>query len=284
MWLVSTRSLGCHSDPHKMLVKHRDSNGCWRVSSWDTFFEASTDGRITVFYIHGNRTDPGADIQQGWAAHDAMMRYGSPEPVRFVIWSWPSSQIRGPIKDVRVKAARTAVDSRFLAWTMAGIPAKTPTSVVGFSYGARIATGALHLLGGGKLLGRRLETPKVATEDAAKNHRSLRVVLLAGALNNYWLNPHAFHGRALSQTDQMYITVNPLDNVLKRYRLVTPHANPQALGFTGLACPRLLGDARERIQVRNVCSIVGREHSNIDIWRSSLAKDIQRYAFWLPVR
>ena len=74
--------------------------------------------------------------------------------IRFVIFSWPSSKVSGGLlNDVRVKAARTGPAGCQLAWLIDQMPAETPLSLVGFSFGARIITGGLHVLAGGSLGG-----------------------------------------------------------------------------------------------------------------------------------
>ena len=73
-------------------------------------------------------------------------------PIRFVIWSWPSAQVRGQLRDVRTKANRTELAGYCLAWVLTHLPETQQVSLLGYSFGARIATGAMHLVGGGELV------------------------------------------------------------------------------------------------------------------------------------
>jgi hypothetical protein len=108
------------------------------------------------------------------------------------------------------------------------------------------------LAGGGELAGRVLE-PLPATSGA------FRVALLAAAVDNDWLLPGRRHGQALSQVEQLLLLNNGCDRVLKRYHWLE-HDGDQALGFTGMAGVRLLGDDVSKVRQLNVCSIVGKQH------------------------
>ena len=80
---------------------------------------------------------------------------------------------------------------------------------MGYSFGARISTGTLHLLGGGSINGRSLPL------EPAPNRAPRRAVLLAAAVGRDALAPgHRHSDRRLGQVDRMVITVNPRDRVL----------------------------------------------------------------------
>jgi hypothetical protein len=179
-------------------------------------------------------------------------------PFRFVVWSWCADQIEGQLEDVRVKARRADAEAWPLAWAVQQVRPDVSVSFMGYSYGARIATGALHHLAivpsseGGSLPPARVP---------------LRAVLVAGALDNYWLRPGSRNGLAVSQVDRMLITVNPQDRVLKHYHLIYGlRDDRQALGATGAAGLGRLGEEREKVDHINVSRQVGSEHD----WRRYL--------------
>ena len=123
----------------------------WQRSDLDSFL-AYDSSVPTIIFVHGNRITPSDARQQVLDLYRRMMHYGaSGPPIRLVIFSWPSAQAGGLLRDVRIKAARTGPAGCQLAWLVDQMPAETPISLVGFSFGARIITGGLHLLGGGNL-------------------------------------------------------------------------------------------------------------------------------------
>src|SRR5262245_11910838 len=156
VWLVSTRCLGCPSAGPEMPAWQiwRYEQAMWQPRTAAEFYAADAADLVTPFYIHGNRIDPGVASSDGLAVYFQMAgKFDGEPPVRFVIWSWPSSQIHGPLRDVRSKAARSDVDAYYLGRFLEGMKPEVHTGLIGYSYGARIACGALHLLGGGTQIG-----------------------------------------------------------------------------------------------------------------------------------
>lgn len=231
-----------------------DETGCrhWRSSGLESLLSA--DRSIsTVIFVHGNRVTHGDAKREGLAVYRRLVRRDTTAaPIRFVIFSWPASQIRGPLKDVRVKAARTRPAGCQLAWLVDQLPADTPLTMVGFSYGARIVTGALHVLGGGNLGSNQfagLQHPDRAPINA---------VLLASALNSDWLCPGHCHGQAMTQVGQMLLVNNRQDRSMRFYYLSTQRGRPQALGLCGPTCIDAAGSSK--ITQQNVARYVGSNH------------------------
>jgi len=227
VWLISTRHLGCPSGDDTaeidLHVKHYGGEETgWIETSLDEFLASGNPAQPTMIYVHGNRSDWCEAIVRGWHFRDSVLGCSQIEPIRFVIWTWPSDQIKGPVRDVRAKAARTNGEAYYLAGFISQLDPATPVSIAGHSFGARVTTGALHLLGGGELAGRTLpvgQSPRV------------RVALLAAALHNYWLQPDACHGSALSQMDRLLIQYNSCDPYLKLYRHHRETRTPRRLGL-----------------------------------------------------
>ncbi|MEO8495248.1 MAG: hypothetical protein ABI614_09270 [Planctomycetota bacterium] len=273
VWLISTRHLGCPSwdktQAVDLQVKHYGGEGIgWLEASLDEFLASSDPAQPTMIYVHGNRVDWSESIKRGWHVRNSVLGGSQVEPIRFVIWTWPSDQIHGQIRDVRAKAARTNGEGYYLAWLISQLDPATPVSIVGYSFGARVATGAVHLLGGGELAGRSLppgQPPRV------------RVALLAAAVHNYWLQPGGCHDSALSQMDRLLIQYNSRDFYLKRYGCIEKHAHPNALGYTGMCVDQSGG---VRIDQWDVCGIVGKSHAQIDYMNSpTLTNQIRETLF-----
>jgi hypothetical protein len=195
-------------------------------------------------------------INRGWAVyHEWVRREVNDVPLTFVIWSWPSSQIRGPLRDVRVKAARTDVECVYLAHLLSAMPPDARISLTGHSYGARIICGAAHLLAGCRLGCFRLDG------EIAGPPRNMRAVLTAAAMHNYWLSPGCYHGCALTQMERVLNLYNTRDPALRFYRFIERGSRPAALGYTGaIICGGGDGLA-DRVDEANVVCLVGKEHN-----------------------
>lgn len=261
MWLVSTRAFPC-GDPRlhasDLSYQQRSEQGSWQRSELRSLLESDNPGAVTVIWIHGNRSTSGDALSEGWATYRALVRCTTCRtPVRFIIYSWPSERIEGSqLDDVRVKAARTNPNAYYLAWLIDQFDGDVPVSLIGYSYGARVSTGALHLLGGGAVNGWTL------SNRAHPTRRPVRVVLAAAALDNHWLIPGHRHGNAISQVEKLTVLYNSCDRVLKRYDRLYCHRNDaQALGFTGVAGLGRLNRDRATIVQFDACCYVSKYHS-----------------------
>lgn len=257
--LLSTRSIGTVCDDETM--KHRlqceryhiapKGNPQWVSQDWN---DTLATPRQTVIYVHGNRIARGEDRSSGLRVYRSMRAQGKPGvPIRFIIWSWPSSTIPGPLKDYQVKANRTRPAGWQLAWFLNQLPAETNVSIFGYSYGARIASGAMHLLGGGSLGGLKLE-PKPS------EHPSFRIALIAAAFDADWLQPGHYHGQAVSQVKRLVLVTNHLDPAMRFFHLSNGRGRVHALGRAGLPNSKSLGQLAQRIQPINMSRSVGRSH------------------------
>ncbi len=257
VWLASTRCLGCPSGGSELPAWQlwRYEQGWWQPRTSAEFYAADSADLLTAFYIHGNRIDPGLASSDGLATYFQMAgKFDDEPPVRFVIWSWPSSQIHGQLKDVRAKAARSDVDAYYLGRFLAAMQPEVRVGLIGYSYGARISCGALHLLGGRSQLGLAIEPGK---------RPQIRVALWAAGEHNHWLLPGQYHGEALQQAEAWFITINCCDPALMRYRFLDPCSDPVAVGYAGLYGRNLLPPELDaRIEEVNVSNIVGNTHDN----------------------
>jgi len=282
--LVSTRAMGTVCDSqvmeHKLQCERyeRDASGKphWSPFDWHEILADHSDQRLTVFYVHGNRIARGQDRVRGLMIYHSLITRGKPtRPLRLIIWSWPSARIRGPIKDYKVKAARTRPVGWQLAWFLDRMPEETPLALIGYSYGARVVSGAMHLLGGGTLSGLRLE------ERIHPARPQAHVALLAAALDAPWVQPGGYHGREFSQIDRMVLSTNRLDPAMRFYHLSNGPGRIDPLGKSGVPRPSALGAARQKLQRVDFTQAVGRSHLLSDylaasgkislVWRRLLA-------------
>ncbi len=259
VWLVSTRTVPACASPEQAAGHFY----YWRLAPDRTWQPAERSDLLdggaplpTTFYIHGNRADPQSAVRQGWVVYRCLRSRAGERPFRFVIWSWPAERThRRMLVDLRVKAARSDVQAQYVAWLVSRMPAEAPVNMVGYSYGARVITGALEMLGGGEVAGRRLDA--AATSD----RRRVWAVLVAAAIDNDWLLPGRRNGRAVTRAESVLITRNRCDRALKWYPAVCRTSG--AMGFTGPVCLRGMGDEASKLEVVDVSCRVGKAHD----WR-----------------
>ncbi len=256
VWLVSSRCLGCPDSeplpPNFGVEKYDFDEHTWHDSTLKEFLASQTPEAPTVVWVHGNRTEPGDAMHEGWEAYQQLVAgVSGSRPIHYVIYSWPSSPIRGLKEDARVKAARTNSDGYYLGWLVNQISPSVQVDLIGYSFGARIVTGALHLLGGGELMGRVLPEP-------VQHRAPMQAILIAAAVPNSWLAIGHPHGEALVAVDRMLALNNGCDRALKRYGVVDPCSRPEALGYTGAVGP--LGDNGYKLQQVDLCCAVGKQH------------------------
>ena len=155
---------------------------------------------------------------------------------------------------------------------------QVPLTLVGYSFGSRIIAGGLEFLGGGQInccgLARQNTAPRVP----------LRAMLVAAGMDTDSLLPGHRDGEALSQVDQMLITVNDGDWVLKLYRRPLPKPRSGGPGYVGPASPACLGTEQAKLDLLDVTCTVGRDHhwANYVACSGVLAK-IGPYTFRQPL-
>jgi len=264
--LLSTRALGTQCDEDRMGERlicsryevNKQGQSSWQVMDWREI-PSSTAPHPTLIYVHGNRVWPGRDQTDGLKVYRSLKSSGQfRQPIRYMIWSWPATPIPGPIKDYRLKASQTPSVSWQLAWFIDRLPADTQLVLVGYSHGARVACGAMHLLGGGELDGRPL------TKRQNPQCRPIQVALLAAAYDDDWIEPGSRYGKAIAQMQQLVVVTNKLDPAMRFYHLSNGRGRKHALGKQGVANPGRLGQAAKKITQLNVTEQVGRSHSLMD--------------------
>ncbi len=285
IYLVSTRGVGTSCNTGRLeqgLIAKRITMGrvgraTWRPTDWRALTTGGSGQRPLVVYVHGNRVGPGEDMTEGLRVYRALKRQGQPRgPIRFVIWSWPSTPIPGLLRDFRVKAAYTQPAAWQFAWWLRQLPENTRLALVGYSYGARVVSGALHLLGGGRLHHLQLEA-------VPPDHFRIRAALVAAAYDWDWLLPHGLYHRAPHRLERMVLTTNEQDPAMRYYHLGNGRLRVHALGRGGLPQPGSLGDIAKRIKHYKVSNQVGHRHALTSylaarqpmsrLWKELLAAD-----------
>lgn len=265
IYLISTRKVGTACNAQKLqeqlhcekLILDHTSKPSWEKHDWRELFQQND--RQTIVYIHGNRVERIQDRAEGLAVYLSMKRHGKPRaPVRYIIWSWPSSQIPGLIKDYKVKAAMTHPVAWQFAWFLNQMPSDSKISMIGYSYGTRVISGAVHLLHGGSLGKLKLASP------ANNSTKHFRAALLAAAYDSDWIQPGNYYGLTIKYLENLVLGTNKQDPAMKYYHLSNGRGHIDALGKVGIESYRPFGRYAKKIKQVDFTANVGRSHAITD--------------------
>ncbi len=257
IWYLNTRELPCQGERIEksadLHVQRFNQGGDWSDSSLAALINETRGPGLTWVYVHASRVTAEQARERGVALyHDIMSEAPAELPVRMIIWSWPTRKSVRLLRDYRSAAAFSDSHGFRLAEFLSLLDADAKVSLLGFSFGCRVVTGALHVLGGGELLGRSLPL------DLGPRHVS--AVLWAAAVDKDWLLPGRPHGHAMSRIDRMLLVNNSCDRALRYYKFIWPLTHPHALGTTGL--PSAAADSRfDRVEQKDFCDALGSKHS-----------------------
>ena len=276
VWLISSRQAACDAPAcgSEAMLRYwfLGPDNQWVPASLDAYLSTDSAAVPTVIFIHGNRVDANDAVCDGWLLLNPLTALAQGRPFRFVIFSWPADRLdTGARTDAQCKAARSDAQSYYVAWLINHMHAGVPLDLIGFSFGARVVTGALELLGGGCVAGQVLP-------DRTSGHWPIRVMLAAAALDSDWLLPGHRDGLALGQVQRMLVSVDPLDRALHFYPRLYGRHGPEALGACGPDCPEQLGSEAVKLDLVDVQCEVGKVHDWTN-YASSLISRLGWYAF-----
>lgn len=267
LWIVSSRCLPdlekCSTmQPVKFEVRRFQCETNWAASD-EAQLMASFDAMPTmrtVVYAHGNWMTADNTVGRGSYVYNRASQRAV-EPIRFIIYSWPSQRDGRPLRDVYEKADRSNTDTYYFANLLSRIPESTPLGILGFSFGGRVVGGGLHMVAGGTLEGR--------TSPTWSTQRQIHVSFIAPAFDRTWLTSNREYGLAMKNVEELVNIYNSQDPVLRRFRFLDRVTTPIAAGFSGLADPRatqpLQADAR--IAQYDCGGVVGTTHDEMNYYR-----------------
>ncbi len=222
---------------------------------------AETDSTVPVcVLVHGYGFDMERSVEDARWAISRIRRAAGDQPVRFVLFHWPS-ELKHPIpwpllpRDMRLKGKRADVAGHYLAWLIEQFPPHQPVCIVGHSLGCRVAACALHLLGGGEA---RLDG--FSSRDIAG--RQINAVFVAAAIDHDWLCPGERYGASTHVAQEILVLTNRKDSSLRWYPLLKTSPGG-SLGRAGVSPDdmRKLNAVGDRIRVVSVEDEVGSNHN-----------------------
>ncbi len=269
LWLISTRCLtsdACRADlENPSFAVYRLSHcGRCEVSSIEDYLNTVGPDRPVVVYVHGNRLNSSEAICRALIIYRNVAARHCDNPIDWVVFSWPSAQTGILIRDFREKAERCDAHGLYLAWLLRKhAEASLPTALIGYSFGGRIVTGALHAMAGGSLGHRALPGPAVTGAH-------FEAGLIAPAIESNWMTPRGYHGRSTENLDRLVLLYNRRDAVLKRYWLLNKVRGAVALGYTGPQAfgPRADG-SKLPVRARDCSRFIGLRHDEVDYYNST---------------
>ncbi|MCU0715184.1 MAG: alpha/beta hydrolase [Pirellula sp.] len=180
----------------------------------------------TIVYVHGNFMERNNTLERVRII-DGYLKRKAREDYRLILFSWPSQREAHPIRDVYENAESAEDQALYLAWILKQLRSQSRVSILAFSFGARTATGALHLDAGGRI-------PAMSWNSfESKREIPYRVGLIAPAIDKTWLDDCGRHQLALSQVSHFVNMYNSKDPVLRRFRFIDRLTRPIAGGFSG---------------------------------------------------
>lgn len=221
------------------------------------------EDKLTIIYVHGNFMERN-NTRERVRIIDSYLKRQASENYRLILLSWPSEKQRPVLRDAAENAKVAERESLYLAWILKQLRSQSKVSLIGFSYGARTVTGALHLDAMGTIPGLTFYSP------ADPRENPYRLGLIAPAVDKNWLTPCGRYCCALSQVDGFINLYNSRDPVLRRFRFVDNASRPIAgglNGFEGLSDPRSLtplasGDSTN-VRQYDCGAIIGTTHSEV---------------------
>lgn len=257
IWMVDTHCLeDCDCEIGKAGFLRLNERCQWVKESRETFHSSHDPATPLVFFLPGYRTNERFAVEHGLALHKKLQAqaecHGQPcAPFRLVIWSWPSEKsMLGFTRDARNKAERAEREGLWVAMLIAKTPPESKVGLVGYSFGARIATACAQDLAGGYCGDCQFEAAPAAPR--------LRGALIASAIDATWLCAGQPHGMAIGRFEQLLLVNNCKDVALKQFRVLDRNARPAALGTVGLAF--LDAASFHQVEQLEVSGIVGRTH------------------------
>jgi pimeloyl-ACP methyl ester carboxylesterase len=236
----------------------------WEATRWqrsDLDQALTYEDKPTIIYVHGNFMERNNTLERARIL-DSYLKTQSNENYRLLLFSWPSQRERKPLRDIYENDETAEDHSLYLAWILRQLRSQSRVSVLGFSFGARCVTAALHLDAGGNIPGLRFGNQQTESVQRVPYHLGL----IAPAVDKNWLLPNGRYGKATSNINDFVNMYNSRDPVLRRYKFIDRLSRPIAgglVGFDGIGDPRATSPLAGQIKVKqyNCGGVIGTTHS-----------------------
>ncbi|MCE9631775.1 MAG: alpha/beta hydrolase [Planctomycetia bacterium] len=253
VWLVSTRRLPgiCRLPARAVFDVEQRCGGRWERSDLASLLDDPS--RPLVIFIHGNRYEPHDAKAQGVTIARQVAAVCPGAAARTVIFSWPSQQQGHIIQSSRETYRRSYADGHYLAWLLGQVDPVQPVAIVGYSFGATIAVGAIEdLMQSG-------DRPSSGLAQWAGRPGRSHLVLVAPAVRSDALAPRGPYAPAVAGIDRLTLVINSRDLALRLFPHLDRADGADALGAVGM--PRRWLPGSVEFTATDAASIVGKRHA-----------------------
>ncbi|HYO24201.1 MAG TPA: hypothetical protein VEQ85_04565 [Lacipirellulaceae bacterium] len=243
----------------RISIKHWDAScGRWTNETLESFL-AQEATMPSLIFAHGNTLQHEGAMKQCWMLYGKMRC--CPGKKRLVFWSWPAQiAIKRPLlrprklimANLQLKYVYAEYQSYYMAKLVQRMSMTQRVTVGGHSYGAIIASGAAHFLGGGELRGLTLEG------SAPVQRANFRVANVSGAFDNDAMIPGFRFGQSFVSAEKVLNTRNCADSTLDNWPDVSRRGR-KAIGVTGINA-NLLGQYSSKLCQISMTADVGKSH------------------------
>jgi esterase/lipase superfamily enzyme len=253
VWMVSTRRLPriCALPGRAEFDVERRVAGRWERADLPSLLDDPS--RPLVIFIHGNRYEPHDAKSQGMTIARQLASVCPAAGARTVIFSWPSQQRGHIIQSSRDTYRRSYADGHYLAWMLGQVDPAQPVAIVGYSFGATIAVGAIEDLmqAGGR--------PSQGVAPWADRPGRSHLVLVAPAVRSDALAPRGPYAPAVAGIDRLTLVINSRDLALRLFPHLDRADGADALGAVGM--PRRWLPGSVEFTATDAASVVGKRHA-----------------------
>lgn len=198
-------------------------------------------------------------------------------PIQIVFFTWPSEgmTVLLPQIDLLLLGRRGEYNGFYLTQLIQDVPSENPLTLYAHSHGARTASTAVHLLGGGTY-------QRTGYRGLVRPERRIRLVTVAAALDHNWYSPGERYDRTLPKVESILNLRNSRDGVLALYPWRRP-GTTDSLGRAGFTMQDLAraGNYAGKLHQIDVTQMIGTDHEwSAYYQRPELAARIAPYIYY----
>jgi len=221
VWLISARHSHCHPDDVSLLECSRLVNGCWQSENLAklTNDHANDKTKVTMIYVHGNRTDLKWAKSRAIQFYDNSLRNCERPPLRFVVFAWKSEAEKARvIQDYKIKSNRSVTVGKAFCELLDHF-CDRKMLLGGFSLGAQVVMSAMS----------EAELREVSTKSG-----QYQVAVMAPAINSEFSKASLsiYPQNALVRHTDVFVSRD--DCVVKVSEVITRRTNASCFSITDL--------------------------------------------------
>ncbi len=281
VWWVTSRNISGQLDSLDevpTLEYAMDSSGrrSWQVRDAAELIARhnQTNDLVTMFYVHGNRTNPNWSLNRGIQVYENIYcNCKQRRPIRFVIWHWPADENKLRIQEFDDNSRRAIIHGRHFARYLQYYDSRQELGLVGYSLGAQF------LLSTSQQIADFVDQGSVTAQSWQESQ--LRMAFIAPVAACDWPRCNHQLEQASRVIGQVVSFENQKDHALAIYRLKCGSQNPK--GLSPLHSLRRLNCFDSKVQTYEVGHLAGSKHSIAKYVRPEFIQSSIRGYFGLTI-